>query len=540
MPESTGRGITYPIATDLVRDPAQAAKLQADMQTLARTADDAIGAEGAAIRAEVSQGLPKPLPNGTNLDHVAGQSWRGDWGVGEDTNGTQIGSLVGLPEVVQGVLTVKSTNTGFTIQQFWPYNREHFWHRTATNLSADPAGTTWGPWRRFGGSTSVGAVRHDLLVEEMRRATTVPGLAGAVPVAVIFDHGTNNFRDIILPKLTARGIKATLALNSQMYDPASPRYQYDNQTSWSEINTWPVEIANHGRTHGAMSSTADLRREIVDGLAELRANLPGKRIFAWVQTGQSGTTTWQGFENGKDAASWAKSAAGPMIWENHAISTGAVTVGSPALYDMAGDPRQGVWGYWLDTAAGITTAKARIADAIAQRKGIVLRAHPELLGTAGSTTAAEMLAFLDWLADQQAGGAIKTTTFSEWSLSRIAPGQYDSGVRNVAQALLGDYTTATSNVTLSRTGNVVEFVCYVRQFSKAAAPTGTVLFTLPDGFRPRQVYRLDMHRPAGVELEVGTDGTVKIVSGSVALNTYCTFRFTHPTVQAPPTALPGT
>lgn len=122
----------------------------------------------------------------------------------------------------------------------------------------------------------------------------------------------------------------------------------------------------------------------------------------------------------------------------------------------------------------------------------------------------------------------------------LRPLRYDSGVRNVAQAFLGDYTTATSNVSLSRTGNVVEFVCYVRQFSKAAAPTGTILFTLPAGFRPRQVYRLDMHRPTGVELEVGTDGTVKVATGSVALNAYCTFRFMHPTAQAPPTVLPGT
>ena len=121
----------------------------------------------------------------------------------------------------------------------------------------------------------------------------------------------------------------------------------------------------------------------------------------------------------------------------------------------------------------------------------------------------------------------------------LRPVRYDSGVRNVAQAFLGGYTSATFAVSLSRTGPVVEFVCYVRQFDKAPAPTGTVLFTLPAGFRPRQTYRVPAASPSTVFIDVEAGGAVKIASGSITQGAYVTFRFMHPTVQAPPTVLPG-
>lgn len=55
MPDSTSRGITFPLPGDLVRNPSVAAKLASDMGTLARTADDAIRAGDAALRGEVGE-----------------------------------------------------------------------------------------------------------------------------------------------------------------------------------------------------------------------------------------------------------------------------------------------------------------------------------------------------------------------------------------------------------------------------------------------------------------------------------------------------
>ena len=72
MPDSTSQGITYPVPGDLVRNPSTAAQLATDMGTLARTADDAIRvavAEAGAWRG--------PIPEGTDLDHMAGRGRRG-------------------------------------------------------------------------------------------------------------------------------------------------------------------------------------------------------------------------------------------------------------------------------------------------------------------------------------------------------------------------------------------------------------------------------------------------------------------------------
>lgn len=55
MPSSTSRGITYPLPSDLVRNPSATAQLASDMGTLARTADDAIRAGDAALRGEVGE-----------------------------------------------------------------------------------------------------------------------------------------------------------------------------------------------------------------------------------------------------------------------------------------------------------------------------------------------------------------------------------------------------------------------------------------------------------------------------------------------------
>lgn len=361
------------------------------------------------------------VPNGTNLDHMAGRTWRGDWGVGEDSTGTQIGSLVNLPELVQGVVTVKTTNTGFSIQIYEPYNRSYFYRRAAKTLKANPAETTWHPWAKFSAISEGGGgsyVKNRMLEQEMRRFYGVPALGAAVPVTVIFDHGTNVFKSDILPALTANNLQATLALNSDMYNPADPRSAHNTNTTWTEIDAWPVEKSNHGRTHGNQTTFADLEYEIVGGLEELKANLPNSKIYTWTQTGQ-GAGAWMGFENGATADSWDISPAGRLIMDNHAVSTGAIMTSKPALYDMTGDIPQGVWGYWLDKPAGIATAKTRIGEAVAQKKGIVIRCHPEVLGNTGNSTAAEVVEFLQWLGAEQAAARIKTLTFGQWSIAKV-------------------------------------------------------------------------------------------------------------------------
>ncbi|GAA1327631.1 hypothetical protein GCM10009592_14720 [Brachybacterium rhamnosum] len=127
-----------------------------------------------------------------------------------------------------------------------------------------------------------------------------------------------------------------------------------------------------------------------------------------------------------------------------------------------------------------------------------------------------------------------------WTTANNITPSYDSGVRNVAQALLGAYTSATSNCSLQRLGNLVEFNLYVRQFDKAGAPVGTTLFTLPAGFRPRVAYRIATTAPT-LQISVLTSGAVQLAVGEITVGQYVTFNLSHLTGNAAPSAasLPG-
>lgn len=506
-----------------------------------------------------------PLPVGANLNNYIGSANRGDWGAGEDSTGTQLASLINLPELRQGTLSVESTDIGFSTQTFKPFNRDYYYFRSQKSLAT----ATWNPWKKISAVEDRGAipmnynlnwmqgadyrgtwwvdnaggvnqidtllslpekkqgtlhiavtdngftsqlyrsfngsiwyrgqrtlgqniwldwvnlaggsggsnVKHAMLEQELRREYSQPALGNAVPVTLIFDHGTNVFKSDILPSLTANGLEATLALNSDMYNPADPRYSHNSNTTWSEINGWPVEISNHGKTHGNQTSEAQLEEEIVGGLNALKANLPSKKILTWTQTGQ-GAGAWMGFENGATAESWVASPAGRIILDNHAASTGALTVSKPALYDMTGEIHQGVWGYWIDSTAGIATAKTRVAEAIAQGKGVIIRCHPEVLGGSGNATVAEVKAFLVWLAAEQTAGRVKSLKFGQWAITSTAL----SGPRSTGwkPAALINGWTGTAEV--RRDANTVTLRL---KNLNGSASTGTNAVQLPLGYQIR-------------------------------------------------------
>lgn len=123
--------------------------------------------------------------------------------------------------------------------------------------------------------------------------------------------------------------------------------------------------------------------------------------------------------------------------------------------------------------------------------------------------------------------------------ARLAALEYDSGVRNVAQAFLSAHTTHTSNITLQRVGRRVDFSLYVRPFDKAGAPAGTVLFTLPAGFRPQANYRVAAVAPAGVLLNVLNNGQVVVAFGEIPAGSFVTLNFGHTTGPELPLSLPG-
>lgn len=121
----------------------------------------------------------------------------------------------------------------------------------------------------------------------------------------------------------------------------------------------------------------------------------------------------------------------------------------------------------------------------------------------------------------------------------IKPLRYDSGPRNVTTEFLSTFTSDAAHLTLQRVGRLVSCSLYVRRFDKSAAPSGTDLFTLPVGWRPRVTYRVPGAFPTGTQFTVNANGTVSSHGADIPLNTFVTFKFDHITADPIPTTLPG-
>lgn len=237
-------------------------------------------------------------------------------------------------------------------------------------------------------------------------------------VALICDHGTVKFRDLIFPKLQALGLTCTLALNSQKMEGGSMHDPALEVSTWAEVKTWAtagIEMANHGRTHLDTDSMATLYAEIVTGHEELEAAL-GKPVHSWVQPSAAGDLgKWFGFDDGIRWDSWANTDAGRMILDRHAVATG--TIYPIGTYQLTGEPPIGMQGHWFDRDDQIEPLKTTITAAEASKSGILLRMHPQYIG--GQNTIGAINGFLEWLAAEKAAGRIDVVTLTQWGLTRI-------------------------------------------------------------------------------------------------------------------------
>ncbi len=331
------------------------------------------------------------------------------------------------------------------VQTYIPMNVEGFAIRTffAGALKAD--WQIFRPWQEplppEPQEPDHGVNQHMVRLNDMRRRIGRPATEGRAAVALVVDHGTNNFNEIIVPLLQETGVRATIALNFQMYDPSMQRYQHDNRTNWGIVKSWHdnlgVEIANHGRTHKDQFTVEDIKTEIIGGRDELEANLPGVKVDTYVQVGLSGTESFLGFNNGTTIESYYETAAGRIIVDGHALYTGSLP--GSRVFDLDGEPKQGVNSYWIDTgAASIATAKAQIALAVVQGKGVTIRIHPELLDTAGCTTTAEVSEFLRHLGSLIAAGSIVPMTLREFNLATSGSGVHMSPDGSRFRIAVGD------------------------------------------------------------------------------------------------------
>lgn len=277
-------------------------------------------------------------------------------------------------------------------------------------------------WKRFLDERMSPALnRHELLWGEMAAAHGGKIFTGdAVPVALTFDDYPRDFRDRIMPLLSARGFPCTIGLSSKMYEPTSTVIEPGSTgTTFAEINGWPswISIANHSATHRPAEDRYGMFTEIVTGLKDLRTALPNKPIYTFMQPAVAYDA---GFDNGNTLESYAGTIAGHLQLGHHAYVTGLRrTVGMATTCVMVGNrPIQGLVRNWLDTKAGIDIAKSRVTSARGIKHGLILAAHADRFGLAGMSTMAELITFLDWLKAEQDDGRVKVLKLEEFAIAQ--------------------------------------------------------------------------------------------------------------------------
>lgn len=528
-----------------------------DLGMMTPTGDDYIrdGDNAISTNAEITARLyselrdGKAVPAGANLDTYRTP---GDYHI---ALGTVWDSLTGRPAVTgqAGWLTVSATPNGLIRQQLATYGAKPAEY---SRVTASASSGAFGPWTR---TDPAGQVAPYAGAASMTRAglfTAQRGISytnGRAAVALRFDHGLVNFRDLILPLLRKYGLPWSLALNSRTWDRAE-----NAGVTPAEVVEWVTkyqgEVWNHGATHTNADTAESLRDEIVTGLAELRTQLPGVSIDGFAVPGV-GSPGYGGFNSGASAEAFYGTEAGRLILENHAVTTGSLP--GTARRVLNGTVQQGMNHHTMDSQT-YAQIKTQIDAAKNEVKGLQLMLHPSLLGTAGYMTADTLDQVLGYIAAEREAGRLvplspyALTLADSTPLPRVSQtaGRVvtvwdavnkrdqliygDTGIRQITERI---ETFTEGTLKIRRTGNTVS----VSMTDVRLTNTGT--FTLagliPAGFRPDMTVNgsatyitlTDTHR-----MSISPSGNLAFYGYT---GSYARFYVTYTTAEPWPTTLPG-
>lgn len=341
------------------------------------------------------------IPLNSNLDLWVDATYNGLWYAAA----VSVPTLTGLPPEAAGrplQLLVLGSQPRITTQVYIPYG---MYGTTWLSRSIDNVGTnTWTEWAPFGGSDSV----SPMVPNAIRKAEMLHALGGPVAtgglgaVAFRFDHGFTNFRDIVLPAVQARGIKV-----AQAYNPRNWHYAENTGVTAADLNGWvaagDVEIMNHSANHLGADTREALTDQIVNGLAEIEAELPAAagKVWGFAPPGVS-TGDYGGFKDGRTPAGWS-TFAGRLILEHHAVGTGYLAGTSRRVLD--GQIRDGLGHVTIDGRA-VADIKADVDEVIASRKGLQLMMHPSQLNASGKLSTSQFLEVLDYVVAKRDAGEL--------------------------------------------------------------------------------------------------------------------------------------
>ena len=342
------------------------------------------------------------------------------------------GQVLNLPVAKTGWVQVSfNSSTARTEQIFWTDTnpREEF-RRTYS------AGT-WSQWEKINATTpepstttthdyAGGMFQHHVREVDLRRARGPVRTGGKAAVALVFDHGTAKFKELIYPEILRRRIPVTLALNATTLDPDYKLAIHESGTTWDDVKTWfnsgLVEVANHSRTHRGVSGYDNLYAEVITGRDELSEKLGGIRIDSWVQPAPGGgEPDYDGFGVGANSALYYKTDMGKLIVAGHAVATGSVYQ-TDYVYPLDGHIPTGMSGQWFENGTGtqLNAIRTSIGKAIEVRGRTILRAHPYAIDLSPSYMSSS--GFMDWLDELEAmrtAGQIEFYQLRDWAIADV-------------------------------------------------------------------------------------------------------------------------
>lgn len=245
-------------------------------------------------------------------------------------------------------------------------------------------------------STTNAALRNAMLREGFyRRYRNSTG--GKAAVSLRFDDGHNAFKADILPMLRSRGLPCSIAVCSRRWDHVE-----NNAVTPEEMNSWvlndKVEVWNHTATHRDTNGAVD---EIVEGLRELRTQLPAAEIWGWYAPGIA--NGFDGFLPTREPHQLSSTLAGQLALANHAVVSGYIVGSSRRPLDPMPQTTAGFAHYSLDGGV-LADAKAEVDRVIAERTRENFMMHPSRLDLSNGVSRADLAAFLDYLVAQRDAG----------------------------------------------------------------------------------------------------------------------------------------
>lgn len=252
-------------------------------------------------------------------------------------------------------------------------------------------------------STDVGLTNR-LLVEDWSRRRGGRKILNRGAFSIRADHGLTEFNAKVRPLLEARNIPYALALCSGQWDRAE-----NTGVTATMVNDWVTgglaEIWNHTKDHSSGDNTeAGWKAAILDGLTELRTQIPAAQVDGFVIPGSVGTD-FGGFVNGATVQEFYGTAGGHWILGSHAVSNGYISGTGRRVLD--GTVRQGQNHFTLDTMTP-ATFQTQMDLAASEKSGLQVMIHPTRLDTAGYLTTADLTAMLDAVVAKRTAGQIAT------------------------------------------------------------------------------------------------------------------------------------